>query len=202
MWDLTHPFETGMPTYPGDPVVETWPSATLREDGYRVTAFGLSTHSGTHVDAPAHTEPDGRTLCDFPVERFRMDAHLVDCDGVGPDDPVDVEHVPETDADALVFHTGWHEHWGDDRYFDYPYLTPAAAERCADLGCDVAIDTPSVDPMNGDMLAHHELLRNDCLVVENVTDLADLPERFVLRAYPLALRDADGAPVRAIAEPH
>jgi kynurenine formamidase len=47
--------------------------------------------------------------------------------------------------------------------------------------------------------AHHQLLGNDLFVIENLTALADLPERFELRAYPLALTEADGSPVRAVA---
>lgn len=200
MRDLTQRIETGMPTFPGDPVVETWPSATLHEDGYQVTAFGLSTHSGTHVDAPAHTEPEGRTLDEYPVSRFSMEARLVRCDDVGPNTALAADRLPDTDADVVVFRTGWSRYWGSDQYFEYPHLTPELAAACGDRGLDVAIDGPSIDPMHGDLLAHHELLRRDRLVVENLTNLADVADRFVLHAFPLALEAADGSPVRAVAE--
>jgi kynurenine formamidase len=74
MQDLTHPIEAEMPVYPGDPVVEMWPDATYGDDGYRVSAFGMGTHTGTHVDAPGHVEPDGRMLDDCPLERFEGEA--------------------------------------------------------------------------------------------------------------------------------
>lgn len=202
MRDLTQTVQTGMPTFPGDPVVEAWPSATLHEDGYQVTAFGLSTHTGTHVDAPAHTEPAGRTLDEYPVSRFSMEARLVGCRDVGPNAALGADRLPEPDldADVVVFETGWSRYWGSEEYFEYPHLSPELAAACGDRGLDVAIDGPSIDPMDGDLLAHHELLRRDRLVVENLCNLAGLPDRFVLHAFPLALEDADGSPVRAVAD--
>ncbi|MWG34106.1 cyclase family protein [Halomarina oriensis] len=198
--DLSHPIEPGMPTYPGDPVVETYPNATHEEEGFSLTAFGLSTHSGTHVDAPVHVEPDGKSLDAFPVERFRYDARLVRCDveseeAIGPD-----ALPPRDDAELYVFDTGWSQHWGDISYFEHPYLSPECASVCADRGVDVAVDGPSVDPVGGDLMAHHELFREDCLVIENVRGLAELPDRFTVHAYPLPLGDADGAPARVVAE--
>ncbi|WP_254545699.1 cyclase family protein [Halomarina pelagica] len=198
MYDLTHPVEPGMPTYPGDPIVEAWPNATVDDDGYSVTAFGMSTHTGTHIDAPRHVEPGGRALSTYPIDRFRFDARLVDC-AVGPEESIGEGYVPETDADLLLFRTDWSDYWGDDAYYDYPYLSAGAAERCAELGYDVGIDAPSVDPMGADLIAHHELFRADCLIIENLTNLGALPDRVVVYALPLPLADTDGAPARVVA---
>jgi len=64
--DLTQPIETGMQTYPGDPEVAVRPHATDEENEARVSALECGSHTGTHVDAPAHTEPDGKTLDGYP----------------------------------------------------------------------------------------------------------------------------------------
>lgn len=209
--DLSRRIESGMQTYPGDPPVETAPHATVEADGYRVTRLSLGTHAGTHVDAPSHTEPDGRTLGEFPVETFAFDAALIDVRGAGERGRIGVERLrgadPADAADLLVLRTGWAEHWGTGRYRDHPYLAPAAAEWCADRGYHVAVDALSVDPTPSERAgrdepagapAHRALLGGDRLIVENLGDLGPLPDRFDLRAYPLAV-DADGAPVRAVA---
>lgn len=204
--DLSHELGSGLP-YPGDPEASVRPHATFDADGYRVAAISCSTHSGTHVDAPAHLEDDGATLAEYGVATFEFDARLVDCTDAGARESISATAVPETDADLLVFQTGWSRHWGDERYFDHPYLTAAAAERCADQDCHVALDAASVDPTPSARAsddepagypAHHALLGSGRLLVENVTNLAGLPARFTLRAYPLPV-DADGAPVRAVA---
>ncbi len=204
--DLSHRIETGMQTYPGDPDVTVRDHATHAEDGYRVDALELGSHAGTHVDAPAHTEPGGATIDEYPLDRFAMDAVRVDCRDLGARDPIPAERVPDADADCLVLWTGWDEHWGTERYLNHPYLTPTAAERCADRGFAVASDTLNPDPTPTDEAdagepegfgAHHALLGADCLVVENLANLDRAADRFELRVYPLAL-GGDGAPVRAV----
>jgi kynurenine formamidase len=208
--DCTHSLTTTTTVYPGDPRIERVPHATHEEDGYRVTQFQLGTHSGTHVDAPYHTEPGGRTLDSFPVETFAFDAFHVDVRGKAPREPIDEGDLPDpADDDLLVFHTGWDVHWGSDVYFDHPYLTADAAAWCADNDYHVAIDALNVDPTptenarNGEpagVPAHHELLGTDHLVMENLTNLDDLPRRFRLLAFPLSVENADGAPIRAVVE--
>jgi kynurenine formamidase len=130
----------------------------------------------------------------------------VDCRDLGPRDPVPPERVPSANADCAVLWTGWDAHWGRDRYLDHPYLSPAAARRCADRGLAVASDTLNPDPAPTPaatddepegFAAHHALLEADCLVIENLTRLDAVENRFELRAYPLAL-GGDGAPVRAV----
>ncbi|MFB6126317.1 MAG: cyclase family protein [Halolamina sp.] len=220
--DLTHPVTTGMQRYPGDPAVELSAHATHEADGYRVTAVAAGSHTGTHVDAPSHTEPGGDDLDAVDVAAFDMTARVVDCTDVGSREPISPETVPtDGDLDAVVFHTGWDRHWGTDRYRDHPFLTPETARRCAAADYDVGVDALSVDPtpsargdagdgdVEGDgsdgretdpdgVPAHHAILGAGNLVVENLTGLAAAPERIRLQAYPLAL-GVDGAPVRAVA---
>ncbi|MBV0924321.1 cyclase family protein [Halomicroarcula limicola] len=206
--DLSQPIRSGMPVFPDDPPASVEPHATHAEDGYRVAALSCGTHTGTHVDAPSHTEAEGRDVDEFPVSRFVRDAVRVDLRGRDPRARVRPADLPTVDAEAVVLHTGWDAHWGEEHYFDHPFLTPAAARHCVEHGYDVAIDALNVDPTPTDRAgedepsgfqAHHELLEADRLIVENLTNLAGLPERFELLAVPLKIADGDGAPVRAMA---
>ena len=206
--DLSHAVETDVPVFPGDPPVTVAPHATIDDDGYRVSAVECGSHTGTHVDAPSHTEADGRDVDGFDVDRFALDAVRVDCRGRSPRSPIGPDALPATDADLLVVHTGWDDHWGAAAYFDHPFLTPEAAVFCVDQGYDVAVDALNVDPTPTDQAApdepegfqtHHALLGEDRLIFENLTGLAGLPERFEFLAFPLKLASADGAPVRAVA---
>jgi len=206
--DLSHPIESGMPGFPGDPDVSVDPHATVDADGYRVAKLACGSHTGTHVDAPAHTEPDGATLDDLPVSRFVRGAVLVDIRDRDPRSPIRPADLPTADAGVVVVRTGWDAHWGDPEYLDHPYLTPAAARHCVEQGYDVAVDALNVDPTPhggshpeepDGVPAHHELLGNDRLIVENLTNLGAVPDRFELSVAPLPLADGDGAPVRAVA---
>ena len=198
-----------MPTYPGDPSVAVTPHATHATDGYRVSAVSVGSHTGTHVDAPAHTDPDGRTLDSYPVSAFVFDAVRVDCRDLSARDPIPAARVPDVDADCLVCWTGWDRHWGTDRYHDHPYLAPAAARACAKRGYAVATDTLSPDPTltghagNGDpegLPAHHALLGSDGLGVEDLTGREPVADRCELLPPPRGVR-GDRAPVRAVGRP-
>ena len=65
--DLTHTITPEMPVYPGTvpPVLES--AGTLANRGWRETRLAISSHSGTHMDAPAHILADGSTL---PMSRL------------------------------------------------------------------------------------------------------------------------------------
>lgn len=218
--DLSRPIETGMPTYPGDPAVTLSPDATHGADGYATSELRTGTHAGTHVDAPRHTLPDGDAIDEQGVGRFAFDARLVDTRPLEPREPIGPAALPDPDdldgdVDLLVLRTGWASHWGTDRYRDHPYLTAAAAERCAAAGVGVGLDAFGPDPTpaaGGDegestrvdepdgTPAHDALLSDSLPIVENLRGLDRLPERFRLYAFPLRLRGADGSPVRAVAE--
>jgi len=198
-----------MDIFPGDPEVELSDHATVMEDGYRVQALRCGSHSGTHVDAPSHIKPDGATLDTFQIERFRLDAVLADCTEHGPRDPIGPDALPTTDADIVVVRTGWSDHWGDHKYRNHPYLTPAAAEFCVNQGYDIAVDMLNPDPTPTEQAdptepsgfpVHQQILGERSLIFENLTNLAGLPTRFTLTAFPLKLAEADGAPVRAVAQ--
>ena len=79
MYDLSHPIANGMQTFPDDPDVHISPATNFEKDGCRVTDLRFGSHTGTHVDAPSHTEPRGKSLDEFSVGRFVGDAIRVDC---------------------------------------------------------------------------------------------------------------------------
>lgn len=206
MYDLTHPITDAMQTYPGDPAVSLEAVREFDSEGYRLRELGCGSHTGTHVDAPAHTERDGESLEELPLERFVLEAVRIDCRDLSAREPIGPDRVPETDADCVVFWTGWDDQWGTDRYLDHPYLSPEAARSCVEEGYAVGTDTLNPDPTPSPragageptgVRAHHILLGDGRLIFENLTGLQQVSDRFVLQAYPLAI-GGDGAPVRAV----
>ena len=199
-----------MPTYPGDPEVTVRPAATVPDDGVAVREICCGTHTGTHIDAPSHTEPDGSDLSDRDVGEYVFDARFVDVTPCDPREPIEPDALPAglADADVLVVRTGYDDRWNSDAYFDHPYLAPETARTLRDAGCGVATDTLNPDPTPTENATdaepdgfpvHHALLGAELPILENLTNLEGLPERFALYAFPLRLPDADGSPVRAVA---
>ena len=73
-----------MPVYPGTepPVLEN--ANTYEKDGFKETKLSMFSHTGTHIDAPAHIFEHGQTLDKFEADTFVGKALVIDCREVLP----------------------------------------------------------------------------------------------------------------------
>lgn len=202
--DLTHVISPSMTVYPGTAAPRLSADTTIERDGFRETRLDLASHTGTHMDAPAHLLADGDTLDRLPVARFVGSAVVVDATGPVLERAALAAREEELlQASFLIVRTGWSRHWGTPAYFDgYPVLSADAARLVASCGLSgVGVDAISVDPVGDrELPVHRVLLGAGLVIVENLTGLEALPSTgFTFQALPLAFADADGAPVRAIA---
>ncbi len=78
--DLSHPIRSGMPVYPGDLEVRIEDALTYAEHGASVSRVHFGSHTGTHIDAPAHTVPGGRTMADIALDELVGDAVVLRAD--------------------------------------------------------------------------------------------------------------------------
>ena len=130
--DLTHIITEDMPVYPGTEPPKLTPANSYEKDGFKETLLSLYTHTGTHIDPPAHIFPDGRTLDEFPPEQFIGKALVIDCRGIKAGGAITLSHIERYGekagkADFLLFNLGWDRLWGTEAYFgDYPCLDDAA----------------------------------------------------------------------------
>jgi len=199
--------DSGMPVYPGTAAPEFLQAHRLDSDGFREKRLSMVSHTGTHVDAPAHILEGGATLDALPAETFLGRGVLVDVTGdTGPtirSDVVETGLAADDDADFLLIRTGWDRLWGSEAYFrGYPVLAPEAAAAAASAGLKgVALDCISADPADTEGFPVHRILLGAGLViVENLRGLEELPARgFRFSCFPLRIVDADGSPVRAVA---
>lgn len=206
--DLSHPIQHGMPVYPGDPEVRIEPALALDPDGVGVTSVAMGSHSGTHVDAPAHTVPGGRDMADVALDELVGEAIVLRVPGLAEGERYGWSRleaharVPERVPPIVIIETGWARWFGEDRRLRHPALAPEAAAELLRRGMRVlAVDTLSPDPTGGadDALPVHEVvLGADGLIVENLCGLEGLPARVRVGFFPLRLA-GDGAPVRAVA---
>ncbi len=211
--DLSRPLDETTVVYPGDPAPRSTGLAAIERDGYALSELCLGSHSGTHVDAPAHVEPGAAAVDAVPLARFVGPGVLLDATGHAPGSPIGPE-VLDPHLDALrqpgaiaLVRTGWDVHYGTARYFEHPYLHTTLCERLIELGVrTVLIDALSIDRTQvcaqgqPGLPAHHVIARAGGVIGENLCDLAriDWPDPLV-SVLPLPLPGGDGAPVRAVA---
>ena len=206
MRDLSHPIRSGMQVYPGDPEVDLSAALELERDGAAVTALHLGSHSGTHVDAPAHTVAGGRTMDAVRLDELVGDALVIRVPGLADRATIGVDdlgELPEQVPGIVVIETGWARHFGGERALRHPAIGVEAARLLVDRGMRVlGVDTLSPDPTDAagtsDFPVHEVVLGGDGLIVENLTGLDDLPARVRIGIFPLRLA-GDGAPARAVA---
>lgn len=87
MRDLTWTFSTTFPALaePLKPVRSTW--STIENDKFFIQEWTLREHTGTHVDAPCHFIPGGRTAPELRLEELVLPAVVIDVSQRAVEDP-------------------------------------------------------------------------------------------------------------------
>ena len=203
VYDLTHTIKNDMPVYPGTEQPRLTTACTIEEAGYRETLLHMFSHTGTHMDAPAHMLPEGTTLDSYDAEKFTGTALVVDCRGQAAITLPLLKGYDLTGVDFVLFCTGWDRKWGSDDYYEgFPCLTTEAAAYLAALPLKgVGEDSISLDPCDSvDFPNHITLMRADFVNTENLKGLdALLGRRFTFVTLPLKFENSDGCSCRAIA---
>jgi len=192
-YDLTRPLGPDTPRWPGDPAVRRVEVSRLDPGdpaSYALSRLALSTHSGTHVDAPCHVIPGGADAGSLDLDVLCGPARVLDLAGRGP-------WIRAADLDGaegavrVLLRTG-----GEAG------LAPDGAARLLALGIRlVGTDALSVEP-GPDLPVHRLLLGADppVLLLEGLL-LAGVPAGDGrLLCLPLRWPGADGAPCRAVLE--
>ena len=207
--DLTHVIAADMPVYPGTEPPRLESANTYEANGFKETLLTMYSHTGTHMDPPAHLFPGRTTLDQFPVSQFVGRALVIDCRDLPEGAAITMDRVrPYGDrareADFLLFNLGWDSRWGTDGYFgDYPCIDGDVVRFILDTGKKgIGFDVIGVDPIPDEDLPRHKALFRDHEIV-NIENLKNLDlcgdELFWFFALPLHYRHSDGAPIRAVA---
>jgi kynurenine formamidase len=215
--DLSQPLYTGMPVYPILPKTqlyryhtfdewdekEKWPASTDQ--------MVISTHAGTHVDAPAHMKPGIKTIDQVSLDLMWGDAIWLDFSYKKSGEEVTLPELKEAlKADKLeiseglivLFHTGSSRLWDDPEYIHSTIgIHPESVVWMLDHGVKVyGVDgsSPDIDPAK---LPNHKLLgQREHYHIENLRNLDAIPKRrFTFFGFPLNLRNATASPIRALA---
>jgi len=210
--DLSVPIGPRTPMFPAYPPPAFTQWTTREAHGFYAESLFLISHTGTHVDAPFHFEPEGKRLEDLSLETFVAPGHVLDVRGLPAKGAILPRHLtaarrapnPVRHGDAILLRTGWWERRrGASAYLsENPGLTGAAAKLLVEWGAGiVGIDTANIDrPNDATYPAHHALLQADVPIIENVANLGAVrSSTFLLLALPLRLEGVSGSPIRLVA---
>jgi arylformamidase len=191
--DISLPIGPDTPVWPGDPPVLVEPVARVAAgDPADVSRLQLGTHTGTHVDPPAHFLPGGVTVDELPLDVLIGPAFVADLTGGGPIDAGRLAAAVPAGTTRLLLRTGG----------THGALTAAGARWLVESGVRlVGADTLSLEPTSEDYPVHHELLGAGVIIVEGLDLSRAAAGPYQLVCLPLRITAGDGAPARAVLMP-
>lgn len=86
--------------------------ATHEKDEWMAETISTGLHSGTHIDAPIHKLKNGKTIADYPLERFQGDSLIIDLYYKKPGSEITLDDLyPYSKkinvGDIVLLCTGW-----------------------------------------------------------------------------------------------
>jgi len=193
-YDVTRSLANDMLVYPGDICPEF---SQIDAGKYLISTLHLSSHTGTHIDAPSHYLKTGDTVDAIPMKNLMGTCRIIQ---VGDGSSIiSREQLAGRigNENRVLLRTSFS---GKTRFIeDYPSLSLEAAEYLVSCGviC-VGIDSPSIESYNCDGSVHRHLLNNNCIIIE-LLDLKEVQDGvYDMVALPLRLAGLDGSPARVI----
>jgi arylformamidase len=207
IWDISRPLIKDLAPWPGDTPFRyelTW--RLSQTCSVNVGALNMSTHNGTHADAPFHFDGEGATIDSVPLQNYIGPAVVIDLAGrFSRTEPsiaiADLEHARPQIAETrrLLLKTNCFP--DPTRFPDWiPVLKLEAIHWLSELRVVLlGVDVPSVDPIETKVLAnHHALAAGKTAIVESL-NLSEIEAGvYQFAALPLKIIGGDAAPVRAL----
>lgn len=195
---MLHP---ALPGWPGEPGFALSAGARIGADcPVNTAAVTLSTHAGTHADAPLHYDAAGTDSAQTALDAYIGPCVVLDTRGCGA--RIEMHHVAWDaigEAKRVLFRT----------YDRFPHnawdhastaIAPMVIERLGALGVVlVGTDSASLDPQSSKTMdAHHAVRRHGMRILEGLVLDTVAPGAYELMALPLPIAGADASPVRAV----
>lgn len=204
LYDISPAIGPGIPVWPGDTEFTETRNWEIGPDcPVNVSLFTMSTHTGSHADAPFHYDADGKRTGGLDLERYLGPCRVVHAlDATTHVEPRHVEgHLHDVPPRLLfrTYETAPQDRW-DPAFTAIHHETVETLARAGVLL--VGLDTPSLDPQESKTMdAHMAVRRNGMSILESLV-LDGVPEGdYELIALPLKLANLDAAPVRAVLRP-
>jgi arylformamidase len=171
-----------------------------RGDPNNSSSVHTSVHAGTHVDAPFHFVPNGRTIESLPLDTFIGPARVCAVEPRRRITATDVAKAELQGESRVLFKTR-NSNLLKKGVYD-PSFAPFSvdgADALVKLGVKlVGLDYLSAAAADEQVPVHRAFLDHGVILLEGI-DLSDVPAgRYELFCPPVKLAGSDGAPCRAV----
>ncbi len=201
IYDISQTLREGIAVWPGDqPYHYEWTMRIRDGAACNVCAVTMSTHTGTHIDAPLHFDESGPDVATIPADCFVGPARVVEVQVKECITAADLRLLPIQGVSRLLFKTCRAGTASREPGPGFIYLSGDGAEYLGGHGLLlVGTDAPSVDAYDSKTLTSHRILRQHQVAILEGASLESVPPGdYELICLPLKLAGLDGSPVRAI----
>ena len=202
IFDITRTMSSTLAVWPGDtPFAAEILLDMSQGASINLSTLRLSSHFGTHADAPYHFSNDDLTIEKLPLQPYLGPATVVTVRReAGPLEPADFPGLDWHGVERLLVHSAASASPIDQFPSRIVYPSPDLADFMAQYGIVLfGSDAPSMDDVNSQSLPGHNALRRNGIAILEGLLLADVPDgNYELIALPLKIEGCDGSPVRAV----
>jgi arylformamidase len=199
--DISWPISEAITAYKDRKVVSIIQTKQFEQDGVREAVVTLGTHTGTHVDAPAHFLAAGKTIDQLALPHVVGACRVLDMtDCIDELTVADFERyniqpgerlLCKTKNSILAANAPFNQH--------FVYLGAAASEYLAAKGVlAVGVDYLGIERQQPGHDTHKALFNADITIIEGLRLVDVLPGNYFLICLPLLMDSLDAAPARAI----
>jgi len=194
--DITRPIHAAMAIYPGNPPVEMRLVRPADAASSALSVISLGSHTGTHIDAPAHIRAGAAGTASYSLDVFVGRAQVLDLGNVPS--VITAVDLPDGLPERVVIKTINSKRQINDFNPDFVALDESAALRLVASGVKlIGTDGPSIKKKGIKDKVHQILLEAGIVIVEGLWLAGIDGGHYELICLPLAI-DCDGAPVRAL----
>ncbi len=170
------------------------------KDGSNESKLEIEAHAGSHVDAPYHFLPRGKTIEKISLEKFMGTAIVLDFTRIK--DTIIKNHFKNIKIkiqknDIVLLKT---KNKPDKRFnFSFTYLEKSGANYLVSKSIKaVGIDSLGIERNQPNHETHKILLSNNIPIFEGL-DLSKVKQgRYFFYGFPLRIRKGDASPIRAV----
>lgn len=199
--DISWPITEKMTAYKDNYVVQIKAIKNFDEHAVRDSLVTIGTHSGTHIDAPAHFMKDGSTIDQLDLSAVIGTARVLDCtscEQVIMAQDLKRHGIQEGERILLKTKNSYRSATQEFDY-DFVYVSQEAAEYLALCKIQsVAIDYLGIERKQPDHETHFILFNANIVIIEGVRLSNVEPGSYELVCLPLLCEGLEAAPARAI----
>lgn len=194
-----------LPLWPGSSHIEFKRQLDLAHGDIATdTVVSFSVHTGTHIDAPLHFVPNGKSVEQLSLDVLIGDAyvaHVPDHIDAITSEVLDDLAIPMV-TDRLLLRTRNSQLWQQSKQVFEPNfvaLTTDAAQWVVDRGiCLIGIDYLSVQRFSDGPETHQILLEAEVVILEGLNLIDVKAGCYELLCLPIKLKGVEGAPARVL----